>query len=86
MIVPPLATRAWWLTRGMARIAGVNLPQAVIGGQLSRDQLATLVTRCELCPHSSQCELWLAHSGAETRLPEFCPNKAAIEGLSPTPH
>ena len=86
MIETPPTPRAWWLTRGMARIAGVNLPQAVTGGALSRDQLATLVTRCDLCPHSAECDLWLAHSGAKTRLPDFCPNKSAIEALSPTPH
>jgi len=86
MFDTPQITRAWWLTRGMARIAGGNLPQAVIAGHLSRDQLASLVTRCDHCPHSPQCDLWLAHSGAKTRLPEFCPNKSAIEALSPTAH
>ena len=32
MIGYPEAPRAWWLTRGMARISGVNLPRAVVVG------------------------------------------------------
>lgn len=79
------APRAWWLTRGMARIAGVNLPRAVVDGALGRNELENLVTRCDQCPHSAKCDLWLARSGAETRLPDFCPNKTAIEALSPKP-
>lgn len=75
--------RAWWLTRGMARIAGVNLSQAIVDGWISRDALAGLVTRCETCPHSARCSLWLAHSGRETSLPDFCPNKTSIESLPP---
>ena len=77
------APRAWWLTRGMARIAGVSLSQAVVDGWLGRDELASLVARCETCHHSEKCDLWLAHSGKESRLPEFCPNKFAIEALAP---
>ena len=86
MIGYPQAPRAWWLTRGMARIAGVNLPQAVVDGWLSRGELADIVTRCETCPFSEKCDQWLANSGRETRLPTFCPNKYAIESLAPDPH
>ena len=86
MIGYPEAPRAWWLTRGMARIAGVNLTQAVIDGWLDREELATLVTSCQTCPKGAQCDQWLAQSGGKTRLPEFCANKAAIEALSPEPH
>jgi hypothetical protein len=39
MIGYPEAPRAWWLTRGMARISGVNLPRAVVEGWLQRDEL-----------------------------------------------
>ncbi|MBK6467682.1 MAG: hypothetical protein IPL38_10595 [Rhodobacter sp.] len=76
------APRAWWLTRGMARISGVNLPQAVVDGWLSRDELAGIIARCEGCALSHSCERWMAHSGRETAMPEFCPNKPVIESLS----
>jgi hypothetical protein len=79
------APRAWWLTRGMARVAGVNLPQAVVDGWLSRDELAHLIARCEGCDAGKRCEAWLALSGAAPGMPQFCPNKSAIEALS-LPH
>ncbi|MFL9503741.1 DUF6455 family protein [Rhodopseudomonas palustris] len=77
------APRAWWMTRGMARVAGVNLPQAVIDGWLTREELATIVARCEGCTCLSRCDTWLAGSGASKRMPEFCPNKSSIEALCP---
>ncbi len=79
------APRAWWLTRGMARVAGVNLPQAVVDGWLSREELARLIARCEGCEKGDRCQAWLAVSGTESRMPQFCPNKTAIESLS-LPH
>lgn len=77
------APRAWWLTRGMARIVGVSLPQAVVEGWLSREELAAIVGRCDACIRANQCDAWIAQSGAETRMPGFCPNKPVIEALSP---
>lgn len=82
MIGYPEAPRAWWLTRGMARVAGVNLPQAVVDGWLSRDELAHLIARCEGCDAGERCQAWLALSGAASGMPQFCPNKAAIEALT----
>ena len=76
------APRAWWLTRGMARVAGVNLSQAVLDGWLSRDELSRIIAACESCPKGGSCEGWLATSGPETEMPAFCPNKASIESLS----
>jgi hypothetical protein len=73
---------AWWLTRGMARLSGVNLPQAVVDGWLSRAELAEIVGRCEGCDRRARCTAWLALSGGQRRMPDFCPNKAAIEALS----
>ena len=66
------APRAWWLTRGMARIIGVNLPQAVLDGWLGRSELAGLITRCDGCSQSSQCNDWLARSARASGLPEWC--------------
>lgn len=81
MIGYPDAYRAWWLTRGMARISGVNLSHAVVEGWLQRAELDRLVTRCAGCRQSASCEGWLATSGPARSMPEFCPNKPAIEAL-----
>lgn len=81
MIGYPEAPRAWWLTRGMARISGVNLPRAVVEGWLLRDELEDLVARCAACGRGAECERWLAGSGAAHAMPDFCPNKAEIEAL-----
>lgn len=81
MIGYPEAPRAWWLTRGMARISGVNLPRAVVEGWLQRDELEELIARCAACGQGASCESWLGKSGAADAMPDFCPNKAGIEAL-----
>jgi hypothetical protein len=81
MIGYPDAYKAWWLTRGMARISGVNLSHAVVEGWLQRAELDRLVTRCAGCRQAASCEGWLATSGRARSMPEFCPNKPAIEAL-----
>ncbi|MFM7335006.1 MAG: DUF6455 family protein [Tabrizicola sp.] len=81
MIGYPEAPRAWWLTRGMARISGVNLPRAVVEGWLQRDELEELIARCAACRQSEVCETWLVQSGAAQAMPDFCPNKPEIEAL-----
>ena len=43
MIGYPDSPRAWWLTRGMARISGVNLTRAVVDGWLNREELAEML-------------------------------------------
>jgi len=73
--------RAWWLTRGMARVCGVNLPRAVVEGWLQRDELAALVARCAACGRVELCETWLVTSGPRRAMPDFCPNKPGIEAL-----
>lgn len=75
------APKAWWLTRGMARISGVNLPRAVVEGWLQRAELASLVARCAACQRSELCESWLMQSGNARAMPDFCPNKPEIEAL-----
>lgn len=75
------APKAWGLTRGMGRVVGVNLTDAVIEGWLSRGELAELVDRCQACARAEDCTRWLgAHVSADA-LPGFCPNKAGIESL-----
>ncbi|MES2914366.1 MAG: DUF6455 family protein [Pseudomonadota bacterium] len=81
MIGYPEAPKAWWLTRGMARISGVNLPQAVVEGWLQRDELEELITRCAACGRGKDCEAWLARSATAGAIPDFCPNKPGIEAL-----
>jgi hypothetical protein len=81
MIGYPDAPKAWWLTRGMARISGVNLPRAVVEGWLPRAELEDLVARCAACTRGEQCEIWLMQSGKADAMPAFCPNKAGIEAL-----
>ena len=81
MIGYPEAPKAWWLTRGMARISGVNLPRAVVDGWLQRKELEHLITRCAACSRKADCEAWLTRSGPAQAMPEFCPNKPGIEAL-----
>ena len=81
MIGYPEALKAWCLTRGMARLCGVNLPRAVVEGWLQREELDRLVTRCATCRKTEDCEGWLARSTADRVMPEFCPNKPGIEAL-----
>ncbi len=82
MIGYPEAPKAWWLTRGMARVSGVNLPQAVVEGWLQRAELAELVARCAACARDEACIDWLAQSGTARVMPGFCPNKPEIEALA----
>jgi hypothetical protein len=82
MIGYPEAPKAWWLTRGMARISGVNLARAVLDGWLQRGELEHLVARCAACSAGRDCEAWLATSGRADAMPDFCPNKPGIEALS----
>lgn len=77
------APRAWGYTRGMARLLGINLSDAVIEGWLSRAELATLVNRCSACGPTPACSDWLAHTVAAEVLPAYCPNRQALEALKP---
>ena len=81
MIGYPEAPKAWWLTRGMARISGVNLPRAIVEGWLQRSELEDLIARCAACGRSAQCEHWLITSATAQSMPDICPNKAGIEAL-----
>lgn len=75
--------RAWGYTRGMARAIGVNLPDAVVQGWLSREELAALVDTCGHCGHTGECTDWLARPAQPEALPGFCPNSRAIAALKP---
>lgn len=75
------APMAWGLTRGMARVLGVNLTDAVIDGWMSREQLAGLVDRCQACGRDAECMGWLARTAKAQALPDCCANKRALEAL-----
>ena len=77
------APKAWWLTYGMARVVGVNLPHAVLDGFVKRSELAAMVSRCQSCGKADACSAWLAQVVTEPQLPVLCRNKAELEALSP---
>ncbi len=79
----PQAPRAWGFTRGMARVIGCSLTDAVVDGWLARDELSALVRVCETCGQTRQCTKWLAQTVEASALPEFCPNAAALTALKP---
>lgn len=81
MLEYPETPKAWWLTRGMARIGGVNLVQAVLDGWLQRAELEAMVARCATCGHVRDCEAWLATSGGARVMPGFCPNRGTLAAL-----
>jgi hypothetical protein len=76
------APRAWWLTHGMARAAGLDLPRAVLDGWISRKELAALVSRCQTCAGEATCTSFLAEAPRSPDLPAACPNAAEIERLA----
>lgn len=76
------APLAWSLTRGMARVLGVRLTDAVLDGWLSRAELAKLVGRCEACSQKAACTAWLAQAATSPCPPVFCPNKTELEVLA----
>jgi Family of unknown function (DUF6455) len=70
--------KAWWLTRGMARLTGLNLPGAVVEGWLQPREVAALVTRCAACGRDGECAPGL---DVARSIPAYCPNKPGIEAL-----
>jgi hypothetical protein len=52
--------RHFFMTRGVARVMGVNLGDALNSGQLEPQRYADLVTRCRGCALVEACEEWLA--------------------------
>jgi succinate dehydrogenase/fumarate reductase flavoprotein subunit len=78
----PDSPLAWDLTRGMARVLGASLPDAVVDGWLSRAELAQLVDRCAVCDQTPACTAWLSQARIKGTMPVFCPNKDTLEGLA----
>ncbi|CUH66078.1 hypothetical protein TG4357_02222 [Thalassovita gelatinovora] len=83
-IVTPLGDPVFhfWLTRSVARSVGVNLSDAMNAGQLDPQGYVEMVTRCRQCRFVSQCEQWLAVTGAGAdRVPEMCVNEDKLNAL-----
>jgi len=74
---------AWGLARGMARVLGINLVDAVTEGWFSRHDLADMVDTCEICGEVLRCAAYLAVTPRAESLPVFCDNKHRIEALQP---
>ena len=74
---------AWGLTRGMARVLGINLVEAVAEGWFSRRDLAEMVETCETCEEMRRCTVFLGLTPRAESLPAFCANKHRIEALQP---
>lgn len=86
MIVQQDHPDAFWLTLGMARVAGANLPSAVVEGWMTRAELDVMIDRCDSCGKDRDCLAWLARTpGPVAHLPGYCPNAPEIESLSPPP-
>ncbi|MFN3973221.1 MAG: DUF6455 family protein [Gemmobacter sp.] len=84
MFVHDTSPQAYWLTLGMARVAGANLPAAVVEGWMRREELGRLVDRCGTCGRDDACMSWLARAPVPApHLPAYCPNAPEIEALSP---
>lgn len=75
------APMAYGLTRGMARVIGVDLVRAVTEGWISRDDLAGLVDTCAACTQRARCAAWLGETVAAPALPGYCANKSGLEAL-----
>ncbi len=77
------APKAWALTRGMARVLGLNLVEAVTEGWFARAELGDMVEACVRCDQADRCTAFLAVTTRTESLPGFCGNKAQIEALQP---
>lgn len=77
------APRAWGLTRGMARLLGLNLVEAVTEGWFARDALGQMIEVCVHCDQCDRCSAFLAVTTRTESLPGFCRNKTQIEALQP---
>src|SRR5690606_21717328 len=72
----------FWLTRAMARRHGVNLSEAMHMGILDRAAFARMMNRCRDCPGGpAECRDFQEDHENATVAPDWCANKAVLEGL-----
>ena len=74
--------RHFWLTRSVARVAGVSLGRAMTSGSLSVDGYGEMVARCQGGGCATMCELWLAaQRDWPAAPPPFCAHVAILAEL-----
>lgn len=78
----------FWVTRGIARRAGVGIDAAMHDGHLSRAAFLRMVERCRACPRAGECLAYLAdpHGADPSRAGTPCENAvilAELRALSP---
>lgn len=72
----------FYLTRAMARRHGVDLSEAMHQGILTRLDFAAMITRCRDCPGGpADCPEFQEDHDTATEAPDWCANKAVLEGL-----
>lgn len=66
--------RHFFMTRGVARVMGLSLAEAMDTGQLDPRRYADMVTRCRGCALVEACEEWLSSrvSGCASPPPGCC--------------
>lgn len=66
----------------MAQTLGVDFDEKLQRGELRPEDLRTAVQRCMGCEDPVGCAKWLdEHAGGADQTPDFCCNKARLEGL-----
>ncbi|WP_417249369.1 DUF6455 family protein [Celeribacter sp.] len=68
------------LMDGMAERLGADVAAAARAGDLSREEVGDLVTRCGQCTRHDDCILWLMdHQGPQDAPPAFCLNTQELQ-------
>lgn len=81
--IPSEMGRPFWLTRSMARVAGVNLTQAMADGGLSADDYVGMIERCRSGGCHAACAEWLAgQADWPVAPPSFCAHVEILARLS----
>ncbi len=75
---------AFWLTRSVARVIGLDLSAAMRSGALGPQEYSDMVTRCRLCQDFGACRNWLASRGPRGAgvVPPTCANAARLNDLA----
>lgn len=75
-------TRAFWLTRSVARTAGINLGHALSRGRITPEDYALMVQRCRSCRQTAACESWLGRGLCGEITPAGCRHAAIFDDLA----
>lgn len=74
--------RHFFMTRGVARVMGLNLSDKLARGALTPEDYSAMVTRCRGCALIENCEEWLsAQMGSAAAPPPGCCNSDALMAL-----